>query len=267
LALNADSPLDSEDRNRLRTLGVSLLTLGQILRENGSAACLVPYHECLEIDRRIGDTQAEAVTEFNLGHAYREISAIRDLDAAEGAYQRSLTLRVSNDASGRSKCIGQIGILHHDRFHDARERKEPAETSLRHARAAEGRYLETLRLLPKDAFTDLAPAHHQLGNLYSDLDQLDDAREHYELAAQCREKTGDRFSAGQTRFNMALMYATASQKQPQPSLKRATLLRAQAYAEAAIRDYHHYQGRAAADEADAQRVLDQIKQDLATLPP
>ena len=41
---------------------------------------------------------------------------------------------------------------------------------------------------------------------------------------------------------------------------------ARAYAEAALRDYQHYQGRAAKEEANAQRLLDLINQALAKLP-
>ncbi len=43
--------------------------------------------------QRIGDTAAEAIAHYNLGHAYMDLPAIRDLDAAEAAYQRSLELR------------------------------------------------------------------------------------------------------------------------------------------------------------------------------
>jgi tetratricopeptide (TPR) repeat protein len=109
--------------------------------------------------------------------------------------------------------------------------------------------------------------HGQLGNLYSDVGRLDNAREQYEEAVQCFEEAGNRLNAGETRFNMALMYVRASVRENQPSeQRRATLLRARAYAEAAMRDFKHYQGRAAKDEADAQGLLDHINQDLAKLP-
>lgn len=39
-----------------------------------------------------------------------------------------------------------------------------------------------------------------------------------------------------------------------------------AYAEAALRDFQRYQGRAAKDEADAQGLLDRINQAVANLP-
>ena len=266
LALPRRAPLNDEQRYRLRTLGVSVFMLGAILQDQGNAECLRPYQESLELDQRIGDKAAQAVDEFNLGHAYKDVPGIRDLAAAEAAYQRSLDLRDPNDVLGRSKCIKQIGMVHHERFRDARQRNEPVETLLRHAQAAQKQYLEVLRLYPKDALTDLAPLHNQLGNLYSDVGQLDNAREHFEQAAQYFEKAGNRLHAGQTRFNMALMYVRAAGSENQLSQQRASVLRAQAYAGAALRDYQHYQGRAAKDEAKAQGLLDRIDQALAKLP-
>ena len=123
-----------------------------------------------------------------------------------------------------------------------------------------------MRLCPKDALTDLAPMHLQLGNLYQEVGRLDSAREHYEQSAQYEGRAGHYFGAGRTRFNMAVMYARASEREDQLSQQRASLLRARAYAEAALRDFQQYQGRAAADEANAQRLLDAINQDLASLP-
>jgi len=265
LALPADAPLDAEQRHRLQTLSVSVSTLGQILREEGDDECLTPFRESLEIDKRIGDKAAQSVAEFNLGHAYMTLHAIRDLDAAEAAYQRSLDLFDPNDALGRCKCIGQIGMVHHARFDDARGRNETVETLLRHFHAAEQRFLEVLRLCPKDAFTDLAPGHNELGSLYAKVGQLDNARQHFEQAAQYAERAGDSFNAGGVRLNIASMYANTARIEEQPSQQRTTLIRARAYAEAAMHNFQHYQGRAAEMEATAQGLLDQINQDLAKL--
>ncbi|HEX8491812.1 MAG TPA: CHAT domain-containing protein [Pyrinomonadaceae bacterium] len=266
LALPADAPLDDKQRHRLRMLAVSVFALGQVLREQGDAECVQHYLETISHSRRIDDKQAEAVVEYNLGTAYKDIPAIRDIDAAEAAYQRSLDLHNPKDALGRSKCIQQIGMVHYERLREAIQREEPAETLLRHAQAAETRYLEGLRLCPKNALTDLAPLHNKLGNLYQETGQLDSAREHYEQSAQYKEKAGNHFGAGLTRFNMALMYAQASEREEQPSQQRYSLLRAQAYAEAALRDFQQYQGRAATDEANTQGLLDAINQALAELP-
>ena len=58
---------------------------------------------------------------------------------------------------------------------------------------------------------------------------------------------------------------TKTSQQPSPQARRDYLLRAQAYAQAALRDFQHYHGRAAADEAKAQGLLDQIVRLLQTL--
>jgi hypothetical protein len=82
-------------------------------------------------------------------------------------------------------------------------------------------------------------------------------------SVQIRERTGDRYGAGCTRFDMAVMYLQAAQRETTEPRQRELLLCAQAYAKAALRDYQHYHGRATADEAEAQRLLAAIVQALA----
>ncbi len=265
LTMPADAPLDNKQRNKLRNLAIFLGILGQILVEAHDIECVKHYQEAIDILRRIGDKQAESTAEFNLGHAYKDLPALRDLDAAEAAYRRSLDLRNPNDSLGRSQCVKQIGMVHHTRFNEARRAKEPTETLLRHAQAAEACYLEGLRLCPKDALTSLAPKHNDLASLYAVVGQFDVAREHFEQSAQYYEKAGAHFRAGETRFNMALMYVQAANQEEQPSQQCTSLLRARAYIEAALRDFQQYQGRAAAEEANAQGLLHDINQALAKL--
>ena len=105
LALPLDAPLDAMQRNRIRTLGVSLEALGHILREQGSPDCVPQYQEAIRYYQRIGDTAVEAISHFNLGHAYKDLPAIRDLDAAEAAYRRSLDMWAQDDLLNRSKTI------------------------------------------------------------------------------------------------------------------------------------------------------------------
>jgi tetratricopeptide (TPR) repeat protein len=172
-------------------------------------------------------------------------------------------LRDPKDALGRSRCIKQIGMVYHERFRESLLRGEPAETMLKHAQAAGRQYLRALALCPPTALTDLGPFHLVLGNLYRDLGQTERAREHYEEAVQIFDLTGNRHTAGVTRFNMSGMHLLASKREATPPRRRDLLLRAQAYAEAALRDYQHYQGRAAAEEAEARRLLAAITQALA----
>jgi tetratricopeptide (TPR) repeat protein len=266
LARPADAALGSIQRNRIRTLSVSVQILGYIQREQGSPDCVAAYEEAIQYAQRIEDTAGEAIAYYNLGHAYMDIPALRDLDAAEAAYRRSLDLCDPNDTLGRSKCIKQIGVVHHERFRAAHRRGEPAETAQQHAQAAEEHYLQALALCPPTALADLGPIHNQLGTLYHEVGQTECAKEHYEKAAQYFEQIGDRYEAGQTRFNMALMYAQAAEREATPARRRDLLARAQAYAQAARRDFRHYQGRAADWEANAQQLLDAIAQALAELP-
>jgi tetratricopeptide (TPR) repeat protein len=265
LALPPDAPLDPEQRNRIRTLGASVFALGQILREQGDAKCAAAYEETIRHCRRIQDTAAEATAHYNLGHAYLTIPAIRNLDAAEAAYQRSMDLRAASDAEGRSRCVKQIGMVHHERFNESRRRQEAAETVLKHAQAAERHYLKALALCPPTAITDLGPLHHQLGKLYADVGRTESAREHFEKAAQYFEQTGDRYHAGVVREGIAITCMRAMRHGAAAARQRDLLHRAQAYAQAALRDFQHYQGRAAKEEADAQELLARIAQALEAL--
>lgn len=261
LALPPDAPLDAAQRHRIRTLSVSVFTLGRILMDQGSPDCVVAYQEAIQYDQRTGNTADEAVDYYNLGRAYMELPAIRDLDAAEAAYRRSLALHDPNDAVGRSRCIKQIGMVHHERFDAARGRGE-ADAALRHAQTAEQHYRQSLALCPPSAVADLGPIHNQLGNLYDAVGQTELAREHYERAAQYFEQSGNRYHAGFTRYNLAVMYCDAASREASPARARDLLRRALAYAQASLRDYKSYDGRAADREAKAQRLIDAIRQAL-----
>jgi hypothetical protein len=70
----------------IRTLSVSIFMLAEIQRERGDGACVSAYEEAIKLDQRNGDRASESIDAFNLGHAYKNISAIRDLDKAEMWY-------------------------------------------------------------------------------------------------------------------------------------------------------------------------------------
>lgn len=266
LALPTDAPLGDKQHHLIRTLAVSLEMLGRILAEQESNDCVKQYEEAIQQYRRIRDTASEGITQMHLGRAYQNLPDIRDLDAAEVSYKNGFALHLPNDALGRSQCIGQIGTLHYERFKEARRQGVPPKTLRRHVQAAEQHYQQALGLCPASAIADLAPNHNNLGILYKNVGQMEPAQEHFEKAAQYYGQCGDRHAAGETRYNMALMYAQAAGREKTPARQRDGLLRAQAYAQAALRDYQHYKGRAAADEANTQRLIDKIEQQLANLP-
>ena len=258
LALPPDAALDGAQRNRIRTLGVSVFALGQILRKQGSANCVAAYEETVRHDQRIGDTATEAIAHYNLGHAYMELAAIRDLDAAAAAYTRSLELFDTNDGLARSLAIKQIGMVHYERFNEARRQGAPAPVQLAHVQAAERHYQQALALCPPTAIGDLGMFHQALGGLYTEVYQIEEARRHCEQAVQYLEQVGNRYEAGRTRSNLAVMYAQAAGREASPARQRDLLRRGLAYAQASLRDYQHFQGRAAAEEARAQGLIDEI---------
>ena len=126
LALSSDVPLDADQRHRVRSLGVSVSILGQILMKQGSGYCVPAYEETVRLDQRIGDTAAEAIAHFNIGHAYKDLPEIRDLDAAKAEIdgQRGLetfgdghsvaVARSLEDVLDDRDRVGRIEALHLD---------------------------------------------------------------------------------------------------------------------------------------------------------
>jgi tetratricopeptide (TPR) repeat protein len=262
--------LDEGEKNTLRTLATSLHNLGEIQREQGRPECVKVYEEAADFLHRIGDQPTEAVTAFSLGHAHTgdEVAALRDLEAAEGWYRRSLELRTEGDRLGRSKCLSQLGYVAWERFKEARHTPLPqagegqgpalngahraqAEVvgAAEHLDAAASFYHQALALLPPDAVDDLAVGHHQLGNIYGDAGSLERSLEHYRNAAKFFEAAGDLYHAGVTRFNTAVTLFNAGR------LSDALL-----YAQAALRNFEPYGAGAAQDIQDTQGLIAEIEQ-------
>ena len=249
--------LDWDERNTLRSLAGSLQKLGTALAEQGDPEAVPALEEARELCRHIGDRPAEAIAAFNLGHAYLDIPAIRDLDQAEGWYQASLDLRDDHDRTGRAACHGQLGQVALKRFDALRATPDPdRDEALRHLQAAEAGYRKALDLTPDTALAELAVGHSMLALVYDRADEVDAATRHYQKAISFREKAGDRFGAGQSRFNLAMLLA-----------RNGKPLDALAFARAARADFASYGPHGAADLADADRLIAAIEEDLAATPP
>ncbi len=248
----AAAGLDGAGRNAIRTLAASLHELGQIQREQNKAACVAAYEEAADLLQRIGDGAAEAIAAFNLGHAYMQLPALRDLDAAERWYRRSLELRAGGDRVGRGKCLITLGNVAYERFNDGQAAGQAAAELLGHLNAALGHYQQALALLPPDAVGDLAVTHNQLGNIYADAGDLERALAHYNESIRYKEQAGNFYLAATTRFNVALALA-----------QNGRLADARLYAQAAQRDFQRYPpASVAADVQDTERLLAAIEQAL-----
>jgi tetratricopeptide (TPR) repeat protein len=243
--------LDDAARHRIRTLAVSVSQLGQILREQGDPACIEAYEEDFRLSKRIGDEPGAAVTAFNLGHTYKDLPALRDLDAAERWYRRSLDLRAAGDRLGRGKCVDQLGLVAYERFREAREAGAPEETLAAHLNEAAQQYHRALDLLPPNDVDDLAVAHNQLGLIYRNAGDLARSLRHYREAARYFEQAGHVYNAAKVRGNVAVTFAQAG-RWPD----------ALDYARAALRGYQTFGARAAQDIQDTQRLIAQIEADM-----
>lgn len=265
LTLPPDADIAPDQRNSIRTLSGSLTTLGLILMQEGSSDCVAVYEEAIRCNRRIHDTTVEAIALYDLGTAYKDIPDIRDLDAAEAAYERSQTLHAASDSLGRSRCEHGLGMVHLARFRESLQRGDSEETMLRHAQAAEERFRHGIALCPAFAIGDLAVMYGSLGVLFSEMGMTEQARESYERSLQLDEKSGDRYRSGEDRYNIALMYCHAAGQESNLSRQRDILHRAEAYAQRAMEDFRHYQGCAAKNAAMVQKLITCIGTALAEL--
>ncbi|HXG24454.1 MAG TPA: hypothetical protein VNJ09_07875, partial [Chthonomonadales bacterium] len=242
--------LTAAENNALRSLAVSLQVLGHLQSQSGKIECVSTYEEGYELSLRIGD-QSVAVTAFNLGHAYKDLPALRNLDEAERWYRRSLELRPEGDYSGRARSLGQLGFVSYERFKDALKEGKTNEGLLKHLNIALDLYQQALALLPPDAVNDLAVTHNQLGNIYAQAGNVERAIYHWNQDIHYDELAGNQFGAGQTRFNIALLLAEDGR------LSDALL-----YARAALRNFESYEGRAKDREDRTKELIAEIERGM-----
>ncbi len=216
---------------------MSVSQLADILREQEKPECVEAYQEDYRISLHIDDKPGAAVTAFNLGRAYQDLPALRNLDEAERWYQRSLELRAEGDRKGKGGCMAQLGLVAYERFKDAREKERGEKELLEHLNAAVEYYQQALALLPPDAVDDLAVAHNQLGLIYMNAgdpstgsgQSLERALEHYNQGIKYREMGGNLYKAGTYRFNVAIALANNGRASD-----------ALLYARAALRSFEPY---------------------------
>jgi tetratricopeptide (TPR) repeat protein len=243
--------LDHIGRNPIRSPAVSLLTMGQILQEQGRAECVTAYEECAKLSQEIGDRSTEAAMAFSLGQAYQEVTAVRNLARSEYWYGHSLEICPDHDRLGRAKCNNQLGSVAYERFREARAAHKSEEELLCHLNEAASFYCQALDLLPKNAVHDLAVTHNQLGLVYGAAGNLNRALPHYRKAIEYKEAEGDLYETALTRRNVAVALARADR-----------LVDAREYAYAALCNFQTF-GDPAADEIEkTQRFIANIEKAL-----
>jgi tetratricopeptide (TPR) repeat protein len=107
--------------------------------------------------------------------------------------------------------------------------------------------------LPSDAIRDLAVAHQQFGNTYSDGNDLDLALAHYRRSISYKESAGDLYGAALTRRNVAIALAQGNH-----------MADAKEYALAALRNYEAYGASASKEVQQTLELITDIEKDIQT---
>jgi tetratricopeptide (TPR) repeat protein len=243
---------DAVQRHAIRALAASLHELGQIQREQGSPTCVESYREALDLAAAAGDAAVHGTCTFNLGHAYKDIAALRNLDDAERWYRQSLDLWAAGDALSRGRSLAQLGFVAYERFQDARKANGPAEQLAHHLAKAAQLYEQALEMVPGSVISERGTVHNQLGSIYHDAGETDRALHHWRQAIRYADEVGDTYMAGQRRYNVAVALIHAGR-----------LPDARAYAEAARANFQSFGDRAAQNIQNAEQLIAEIDQAMA----
>lgn len=258
--------LGTVQREQVRSLGVGLLMLGQILMMRRNAGCISVFEEAVPHFKRVCDEAAESIVHYNRGEAYLRIESIRDLGAAEEAFSTSLRMLGAHNTSGRAATLNQRGIVCLEQFREAQRRGEAPHILREYLATAEQLCRKALHTCPADALQVRRGIHQALGAILNDVGRGEAAIEHFVKDLQISEQIGDRRSAGETRFNMGIAYLIIAEREVCESRRCDLLLRAKAYADASLRDFQSFDGQLRSDETNAGKLLAEITKRLAGLP-
>ncbi len=199
------SSLSAIQRNQIRTLGVDLLDLGNLLLSQDDPGCLPPYQEALALEQKIGDRSVEAKAAAGLGNAYLSVSELRNLNQAEHWWRHSLKLRPDSDRHGRAQCLGALGGIALERYYDAHAADQAQPVLVEHLNAALRSYQQSLDLTLDDDHETRAVTENQIGIVFARAGDVGQALRHYQRSVQHEEARGNIYGAGQTRHNIALL--------------------------------------------------------------
>jgi tetratricopeptide (TPR) repeat protein len=236
-------------RNKIRSLAVSLEDLGQILRYQDDPGCLPYYREALGLYERIGGSREEAELAINLTNTYLQVPRLRDLDQAEHWSQHSLSLRAGTDHLGRAKSLELIGGVALGRFNDAQAAGEAEPVLLEHLNAALSYYQQALSLTPVGDHEARAVRENQLGIIYDRAGDTRQALRHYQQSLQHKEARGDIYGAGGTRYNIAALLASTGRTGD-----------ALLYARAALNNFQQAGPGTVGHAAEAERLIAALEQ-------
>jgi tetratricopeptide (TPR) repeat protein len=195
-------------RKTLHDLAIATGRLADVLRQKEDGKCVAMNEEAIAIYKLIGDKTGIAIRNLNLGHCYKNVPSIRDLDEAEAHYLIAFDNYPKNDSLARAQCLAQISMTWLDAIREHGEerpltprlREKLAETIEQYESAFEG--------LPDDAWGDLANLHNNLANaMRLDPDRRSEAVDHIRTAHKYAVAAGRYDEAATMRANLAQLFA------------------------------------------------------------
>jgi len=260
LALPFSESLDRKQEQTIYSLAVSLINLGVILAEQGKPECVEVYEEAIQLCQLLSERSPEASLCFNLGKAYTDVSAIRNLEQAEGWYHRSLELcNQRRDALGISKCLGQLGLLTYDKFKEASNCQETNEQLSLYLNDAASfcheqiNWINQIAFIPSIKSANLAVPHNLLARIYGNTPDINKALSHYRQAIRYFEESGNLYGAARACVNAAANLAQVDRFDDALYYAQAATLKFQEYGSQAISDIDNVHQLIAAIE-QAQKV-------------
>jgi tetratricopeptide (TPR) repeat protein len=198
-------------RRALNDLAIATGRLADVLRQKEDTKCVALNEEAIALYELIGEKTPIAIRELNLGHCYKNVPSIRDLEAAEKHYRLAIDNYPENDALARSQAVAQISMTWLDAIRERGEDKplpqklkeKLAETIEQYEKAFEG--------LPADAWGHLANLHNNLADaLRLDPDRRNEAPDHFRLAHKYAVAVGRYDEAAVFRANLAQLFAVSN---------------------------------------------------------
>jgi len=210
----AVTDLGPADRKKLQFLGIAVGRLADIKRDMGDPECLRLNRESIRIYRTLQDRAQLSVRLFNLGHVFKNVPQLRNLDEAAKYYTEAYKSYPEHDYLARAQCLGQLGALSLARLENGVESGLSERQMLRHLNDSVHYYEDALRMIPSDALIDLARVHNQLGAVlrFSKAEHLR-AVDHFKKAIALFEVAQEWLESAIARVNVAQMLAILSRKE------------------------------------------------------
>ena len=196
--------LSYSQRASLRSLAIATGRLADVLRDQDNPECAALNEEALNLYKSAGDRLGISIRSFNLGHVYKNVPRLRDLDKAAQYYQEAYESYPEFDNLGRAQCLGQLGAISLERFKQCLAVEGEDDLLLKHFSDAVNYYETALEMEPADAVSNRGTSHNQLGIAYKYLiPEQERAFEHFRMAAQYFAASGEVFENAGARLNAA----------------------------------------------------------------